>query len=376
MGPSYNLIDDYDTRLATVQVVGDADGNIATSVLSAFQDKLVGYNLVTGTYTLTGETSLKLTIDADISRVAYEALAGRDGFVCVYNYETGDILCAVSTPTFDPMDPPELTEDDQSGIYINKVFSATQTPGSTFKLLTAAAAIENVPGIEDWSYYCVGTRDVYGEKITCTYAHGQVDFDRALAVSCNCGFSQMSEMIGPGVFQDYVDKTGLTKSYTIDDNIHTEPGTFEFPSDADLNLGWAGIGQWNDQVNPCAMMVYMGAIASGDGKAASPRILQATLPVVKHTDQMILSETAARLQAMMKNDVLTTYGEENYPGLDLYAKSGTAEVYGKEPHAWFTGFIKNPDHPYAFVVCVENGGFGSEVAGPVANAVLQEAVKP
>ena len=77
---------------------------------------------------------------------------------------------------------------------------------------------------------------------------------------------------------------------------------------------------------------------------------------------------------MMKNNVVSTYGESNFPGLDIYAKSGTAEVYGREPNAWFTGFIKNEDHPYAFIVCVENGGYGSSVAAPVASSVLQAAV--
>lgn len=77
---------------------------------------------------------------------------------------------------------------------------------------------------------------------------------------------------------------------------------------------------------------------------------------------------------MMKNNVTVSYGDGNFPGLDIYAKSGTAEVYGREPNAWFTGFIKNKNAPYAFIVCVENGGYGSSVAGPIANQVLQAAV--
>jgi peptidoglycan glycosyltransferase len=77
----------------------------------------------------------------------------------------------------------------------------------------------------------------------------------------------------------------------------------------------------------------------------------------------------------MRNDVVSKYGQYNFPGLDIHAKSGTAELgNGKEPHAWFVGFIKNKHYPYAFVVLVENGGYGSEVAGSVANTVLQEVV--
>lgn len=75
----------------------------------------------------------------------------------------------------------------------------------------------------------------------------------------------------------------------------------------------------------------------------------------------------------MKNNVKTNYGQRNFPNLDIYAKSGTAEVgFGKKPHSWFVGFIKNK--PYAFVVLVEHGGYGSETAGSVANKVMQKAV--
>ena len=66
---------------------------------------------------------------------------------------------------------------------------------------------------------------------------------------------------------------------------------------------------------------------------------------------------------------------QNFPGLEIYAKSGTAQVGGNNgPHAWYTGYITNPDHPYAFIVIVENGGGGTAVAAPIANRVLQEIV--
>ena len=79
---------------------------------------------------------------------------------------------------------------------------------------------------------------------------------------------------------------------------------------------------------------------------------------------------------MMRYNVQTSYGDDNYPGLNLCAKSGTAEVGGDmSPHAWFVGFIDNEETPLAFVVVVENGGWGSQTAGTVANTVLQEAVK-
>ncbi len=365
--------DDETIRRATVHAVGDLDGNIATAAKSAFKSRLVGYNLLTGTYSVTGKgNDLTLTIDADICKTAYEALAGRDGLVGVYNYETGEIVCMVSSPGFDPQNPPEVAEDDTSGLYINKFLSANLIPGSIFKLVTSAAAIENLDDLDSWTYTCTGVSYINGEKITCTAAHGTVDFERALAVSCNCAFAELTQRVGGPLMEEYVEKLGLTKAYDID-GVHNSQGEFEFPDDVPLNLAWAGIGQYNDQLNPCSMLVYMGAIAR-DGVSVEPRLLHSALGSAVETDRMIEASTAKKLRAMMKNNVEVSYGESNFPGLDIYAKSGTAEVYGREPNAWFAGFINNDDAPYAFIVCVENGGYGSSVAGPVANQVLQALV--
>jgi peptidoglycan glycosyltransferase len=90
---------------------------------------------------------------------------------------------------------------------------------------------------------------------------------------------------------------------------------------------------------------------------------------------MIDENTASILKEMMRYNVEDTYGTYNFPDLNICAKSGTAEVGPNEtPNAWFAGFLDDPDHPYAFIVLVENGGSGSSVAGSVANKVLQKVV--
>ncbi|MDD6042437.1 MAG: penicillin-binding transpeptidase domain-containing protein [Eubacteriaceae bacterium] len=362
--------EDYLIREATVHAVGDMDGNISTGALSAYADKLVGYNVLTGTYSLTGKgNDLKLTIDADACKAAYQALGGRNGCVGVYNYKTGEIVCMVSTPSFDPATH-ERGDDTVSGMYLNKFLSSKLPPGSIFKLVTTAAAIDNLDNLDSWSYTCVGKSYINDEPITCVQAHGTVDFYGALAKSCNCAYAELTQKIGPTLMKEYVERLGLTREYDID-GIGNIAGSFEF-TDVPLNLSWAGIGQYQDMVNPCSMMVYMGAIAN-KGVAVTPRLLMKTVSS-KETTEMLDEDTAEQLTDMMKNNVVETYYEYNFPGLDIYAKSGTAEVEGREPHAWFSGFIKNEKNPYAFIVCVENGGYGSQVAAPVANAVLQEIV--
>ena len=120
--------DNSTVRKATLHAVGDAQGNIGTGALVAFADQLSGYNLLTGAYSPLGAgNDLYLTLDARYNYIAYEALAGRKGAVGVYNYETGEVLCMVSAPAFDPLNPPsaeELEENDAyEGAYLNRFLS-------------------------------------------------------------------------------------------------------------------------------------------------------------------------------------------------------------------------------------------------------------
>lgn len=370
--------DDASVRTALMHITGDKDNNISTGANRAFTDELIGYNLINGVYSLNNAgKDVSLTLDANICATAYEALAGRSGTVGVYNYKTGEILCMVSSPTYDPVDPPSEPED---GVYINRFTSATFVPGSIFKLVTAAAAIENLDDAYTWEINCTGSVSYGGEfAVTDVSAHGTVDLEKALEVSCNCYFGQLAEKLGPDLLEKYTEKAGLMTSYDID-GIKTTEGTFDFP-DSGMNLAWTGIGQWEDMINPCSMMVYMGAIANG-GEATHPNIVKPTTFMGKQIDKittkttnMIDSTTAASLTEMMANNVVSHYGSENFPGLSLCAKSGTAEVGDyKEPHAWFAGFLNDDSNPYAFIVLVENSGYGADVAGAVANTVLQAVV--
>lgn len=369
--PKY--IDDEQIRMAVVHAVGDAQGNVASGAVTVFKDKLIGYNLITGTYDPNGSgNEIKLTIDSDISKVALDALGSKNGLVGVYNYKTGEIICMVSTPTFDPMDPPDPGKAE-SGTFMNKFLDGRYAPGSIFKLVTTAAAIETLSKqeIEEFEYYCSGSRELNDNTIRCSYAHGTVDFDGALSNSCNCAFSELAERIGSKALKKKIEDCGLTTIYDID-GMTNVAGTFEVPDDA-VSLAWTGIGQWKDMINPCSMLVYMGAIA-GDGTSVRPRILYSNFGSPKSTDRMIEEETAQKLRQMMKNNVVSEYGESRFPGLDIYAKTGTAEVEGHEPTAWFAGFIDNPDAPYAFIVGIEEGGNGIDAAAPVANTVLQALV--
>lgn len=361
-------------RRATAQTVGDAKGNVSTSVESALKDKLVGYNILTGVYSATGKgNDLTLSIDAKLSATAYKAMGSWKGFAAVYNYKTGEILCMVSTPTYDPKNPPSASSA-ASGTFINKFLSSTYTPGSTFKLVTAGAAIENDPDyVDSFSYTCTGARSFGSKSITChDGAHGTESFKQALANSCNTAFSVIADHVGASTLSKFTKNAGLTKSYNIN-GINCAKGSFEFPSNAPMSLGWAGIGQWKDLVNPCSFMVYIGSIANG-GEAVQPRILSSTTGIAVSAGTTMSETTANKLKKMMRYNVTAEYGQSLFPGLKVCAKTGTAQAGGSGYNSWFVGFLDDDDHPYAFEVCLEHSSSGITGAAPIANKILQKAV--
>ncbi len=255
-------------------------------------------------------------------------------------------------------------------------------PGSVFKTVTLTAALENLPDAETRTWNCTGSVQIGDETITCSGVHGEQTLEEAFAHSCNAAFAQIAEELGADTLRRYTEKAGLTSAYSVD-GLPTAKGTFNWDGITDGQLGWAGVGQYHDQVNPCAFLLWMGAIANG-GKAVEPYLIRKTvsslgipsLPhITQHTGQLIDSRTAATVADFMANNVTETYGTKRFPNMELCAKSGTAEVgTGQTPHAWFAGFLRNEDAPYAFVVLVENGGGGNAVAGTVAGKVLNVIV--
>lgn len=379
-GGKRTYYDNETVRKATLHAVGDLQGSIGTGALNAFADQLTGYSLLNGAFGADRGSELYLTIDARYNYAAYQALGGKKGTVAVYNYKTGEILCMVSAPSYDPLSVPADIETNEKyeGAYLNRFLSAAVVPGSVYKTVTLAAALEEIPDLHSRTWTCEGSVQIGEETIVCSGTHGEQDIGDAFANSCNVVFSQLAVELGADTLEKYTDKAKLTGSYSIS-GLPTAKGTFNWENITDGQLGWAGVGQYHDRVNPCALMVYMGAIANG-GKAAEPYLVKKTvsalgIPSLPHladkTDTLVSAGTAEQLADMMAANVEKTYGTKRFPNMDLCAKSGTAEVGADQaPHAWFTGFLRGEDTPYAFVVLVENGGGGSSVAGTVAGTVL------
>ena len=383
--PKYN--ENKTVRRALLHAVGDSYGDIVTSIQVAYGDRLSGWDPINGAYRFNQEQSsfgsdMTLTLDAELCAAAYNAMNGRKGTVGVYNYKTGEVLCMVSLPTFDPENRPDVEADPKKyeGVYINRLLSAAYTPGSVFKLVTAAAAIDTIENIDTMVYQCEGERIVNGTEVTCPNAHGNVTLKEALAQSCNVSFAEISLELGGKTLQKYAEKAGFNSSLKVD-GIKTAVGKVDAADAKGGDLAWAGIGQYSDTANPLNFMAYVGAIAN-EGVRVTPKLIRdkgilSILPGNNTSEKRILSkETAGKLGEMMRNNVTEVYGENNYKGMELCAKSGTAEVGGNQkPHSWFVGYLDREDCPLAFAVVVENGGSGSRVAGSVAGKVLKTAVE-
>ena len=374
--------DSLPLRRATVHWLGDRFGSISAPALSHYAAEMAGFDHYNGIYNY-GQTGgvAELTLSAKVQMAALEAMGDYKGTVAVFNYKTGQLLCAVTTPTYDPDNVPQFSEDDPAfeGLYVNRFTQSGYTPGSIFKVVTLAAALEEDPGIVNKTFTCTGSYQIGTEEITCEDPHWEQTLKQAFCNSCNCAFAQIALDLGGETLQSYVEKFGVVKPISFD-GITTVAGSFQAAGAEPLNVAWSGVGQYLDLVNPCAFLTFVGAVAN-DGKVTSPYLVEEISvdgigtydAAYRPGEQIISPETAAILQEYMQNNVTVKYGAENFPGLTVGAKTGTAEVSGQKPNAMLSGFVDNEEMPLAFVVCVEDAGYGKTVCIPIAAKVLEAA---
>ena len=382
MHDSWSYSDALALRQSTLHWVGDRLGNISAPAMSYYTAELAGFDKLNGVYNYGQKDGLaELTLSGALQMVALEAMGDYKGTVAVFNYKTGALLCAVTTPTYDPDNVPQFEEGDlqYDGVYVNRFTQSAYTPGSVFKIVTVAAALETDPTIAEQTFSCTGSYQIGNEAVTCEDSHGNQSLKTAFLNSCNCAFAQVALQLGGDTLQQYVEKFGVTQSVSFD-GITTETGNFKSAGEADLNVAWSSIGQYLDLVNPCAFMTFVGAIAN-DGKVVNPYLVE-NISVGNHItyqakvsagEQIMSVETAHILQEYMQNNVNGKYGAENFKGLTVGAKTGTGEVDGQKPNATLAGFVADEDLPLAFMICVEDAGYGRTVCIPIISQILDAA---
>ena len=378
---SRTYADDETVRLATLHWLGDRNGSISAPAIAHYAKEMTGYNIINGLYSYSGDAGAAvLTLSSKVQSVALKAMGDRKGTVAVYNYKTGEILCAVTTPTYDPDDVPDIDGDTTGayeGIYLNRFTQSAYVPGSIFKVVTTAAALDCVDGILDKTFTCTGLYEYGIDKVTCERAHGKMNLKEALARSCNCSFAQIAALVGADNMEKYVEQFEVIKPLKFD-GVTTASGNYDLSRAAAVEVAWSAIGQYTDQINPCRYVSFMGAIAGG-GKAAQPHLVSHVTaegeityeaePVM--SDRLMPEDVALTLQRYLRNNVVSIYGADKFPDLTVCCKSGTSQLGGdQEPNAMFSGFVLDEKYPLAFIAVVENGGYGSSTCVPILSKVL------
>ena len=377
------------------------------NVLDGQSQTLLGQrlrNLLTGEKRQGG--GVELTLRASMQEAAAAALGDRKGAVVALDAKTGAILALYSSPSFDPnalasrdagevQDAYATLDADPKNPMLNRTISERYAPGSTFKVLTAIALIENGIANPDTrmdspvSTTLPGTNTDVSNIESSTCGDGKPTLTEAFARSCNTTFVIASEKLTTQQLTDVTKRFGFGHEQEIP--LTVIPSVF--PSDADsAQLAMSSIGQYTVQATPMQMAQVAQTIANG-GQMMSPYLIKQivdadnqTIRKTKATEagRPISADTASKVTGMMQAVVSQPYGSGTpmaLPNVSVAAKTGTAETGdGDRANAWAIGFAPADNPQIAFAVIVEGDEtnptpHGGDVAGPVAKAVLEAGLQ-
>jgi penicillin-binding protein A len=355
------------------------------------------------------------TIDPAIQRAAERALGDLPGGVVALDPHTGDVKAIVANPTYDPnelssQDPKKVRaawdrlNSDPDKPLLSRAIDELYPPGSTFKLVTAAAALENGfgpdstwpnPPVLDLPQTTATLENFGGEH--CLGGASQITLAQALTISCNVVFGEIGLRLGGAKLADQAHAFGFAPDASSGDvpfDIPFQEGVFpeaSYFSDRLPAVALSAIGQDNVAANPMQMALVASAIANG-GSEMRPRlvseirdpsgqVIESFAPEV--FGQPISSQTAIQLTQMMVSVVQSGTGTAaQIPGIEVAGKTGTAQHgEGLAPHAWFVSFAPAQNAKIAVAVIVLDGGsLGSDATGgvlaaPIAKAVMEAALQ-
>ena len=340
--------------------------------------------------------SITTTINAKAQDAAWDGLRGKKGAVVALDYTTGAVLAMASSPSYDPNELASHHLNDTTRAWKNLVADPSSPlsnratreiypPGSTFKLVTAAAALQNgyhpnsmVDSPENW--ILPGTRTPLTNETNC--GGSRITLAHALDISCNTAFGKVGVSLGQDKIRDQAERFGFGKVVNSD----VSSVASRFPQNlTDAQLAQSSIGQYDVAASPLQMAMVTAGIANG-GKLMTPyltaQVRASNLQVVsehhpKQMSQPMTKESAEQLKAMMVSVVNNGTGKRaRINGTTVGGKTGTAQtVKGKAPYAWFVGWSDNPHVAVAvFIQSLDtaiNEISGGRLAAPIARDVIE-----
>lgn len=384
-------------RKAVVHVIGDRNGKVANSVESFQTEQLYGFRASLPdqiSYALSGEdlrgNNVILTVDSKLNRCIMElfekSCPDHRGAGVVLNWMTGEVLGEVSLPSFDPDEETVLAEQDPGQPYWNRAVQGLYPPGSTFKIVTAAAALKEYPDVAGWSHICTGacvidsnhTIHDFGQEV-----HGKVSLADAFRLSCNPAFVTLAGELGDAKLRAAAESFGFNENFLFDELVVYNS---IYPTDNRTlyEVAASGIGQSTIVATPMHICLISAAIANG-GNMPEPLLIREIRTPAGRTVSTLRqravrsvcdSKTASVLRGYMRQVVQNggSGWRANIPGMDICGKTGTAEseLHGVPiNYGWFTGFNADPEKPYAICILVEDIADG-ETGGTTASVIAAD----
>ena len=352
--------------------------------------------------------TVKLTLNPAAQQAAYDALGDNKGAVVALDPRTGAILAMVSKPSYDPNPLASHSVEEQQAAWqvlqedpekptLNRAIAQTLPPGSVFKIVTAAAALESgryepdslIPGPAEYDLpqSTVDLPNQSGEP--CGSGPEELTtLTNALRVSCNTAFAYLGNDLGDDALREQAERFGYNSEPLTDEDLNAASSIFPAELDAP-QTALAAIGQFDVRATPLQIAMVSAGIAN-DGTVMNPYLIEELrdpdrVKVLERTEPEELSravstETAQELTAMMVEVVETGTGQNGQlDGIQVAGKTGTAQTTAERPpYAWFTSFAPADDAQIAVAVVIEEAPdtarddiAGGRLAAPVAKAVME-----
>lgn len=330
------------------------------------------------------DCGLVTTLDSDIQKEAEELLREKKvtGTIVVAEAKTGEILACASEPSYSPNEVKDYLNSSSNEL-LNLASQGLYAPGSVFKVVIAAAALENGAADENTTFTCKGYEEINGIRIKCSTGgkngHGTITLRQAFEKSCNCSFIQLGEKVGAEAILKEAETLGLGDK-TLTGISGEKSGNIPLMTDVQgAGIGNLSIGQGKLLVTPLEICKMTQIVANG-GRSADLKLVRGIVEngrleqfSGKDEKQLMTPETAALLRSFMV-DTVKTGTANNIKDVSAGGKTGSAEAAenGEDVvHGWFTGFAPAENPKYVITVFVDKGGSGRTSAVPLFGEIVR-----